>query len=94
MHRRRFSVLPATPGLTFNNALLAQQLAAALEPPYWNLGQSANIGDLVRAMFTINPQVVIVSPGVSLDNSAFADQVAPTNAQYYFNLPAANITIS
>ena len=90
----QFSIIPAVPGLTFNNTLLAQQLAAALAPPYWNLGAAASLGDIVRAMFTIAPQAILVNPGVSLTNgSGYTYQVAPTSAQLYFNMPAANVSI-
>jgi hypothetical protein len=90
----KFGIIPAVAGLTFDNTLLIQELAAALAPPYWNLGAAASIGDIVRAMFTINPQAIIVSPGVSLDGSSFSDQVAPTSAKYQFDLTASNITIT
>ncbi len=90
----QFGIIPATPGVTFNNALLIQQLAAALVSPYFRLGRSASIGDIVRAMFAINPQVIVVSPGVSLTSgSGFTDQVSPTSAKFYFTIPAANISI-
>lgn len=90
----RFGIIPAVAGVTFDNTLLIDQLAAALAPPYWNLGAAASIGDLVRAMFVINPQVIVVSPGVSLNGSSYSDQVAPTSAKFYFNLLAAHITIT
>jgi hypothetical protein len=91
----KFGILPAVPGLTFDNTLIIQELAAALAPPYWNLGAAASIGDIVRAMFAIEPQAIVVSPGVGLTAlTADNDQVAPTSALYYFNLTAANIVIT
>lgn len=89
----RFGIIPAVAGLTFDNALLTQQLAAALEG-YWKMGQTASIGDLVRAMFVIEPRAILVSIGVSDDNSAFNDTLDPTSAKYYFTLAAADITIT
>lgn len=90
-----FGIVPAVAGLTFNKPLIIQQLAAALVAPYFRLGRPASIGDLVRAMFAIAPQAIVVSPGVSLTNgSGYTDQVSPTSAEYFFTIPAANIVIT
>jgi hypothetical protein len=88
-----FGIVPAVAGLTFNNVLLVQQLAAALLN-YYNLGQIANIGDIVRAMYVIEPRAILVSAGVSVDGAAFVDQVGPTSPLYYFTLAAADINIT
>lgn len=89
----KFGIIPSVAGLTFDNALLTQQLAAALEG-YWKMSQTASIGDIVRAMFNIEPRAILVSIGVSDDNSAFSDNLDPTSAKYYFTLAAADITIT
>lgn len=90
----KFSIIPATPGLTFNNTLLTQQLAAALVQPYFRLGRPASVGDIVVPMRAINPQVIVVNPGVSLDGVTYvATAVTPASAKYWFNAPAANIRI-
>lgn len=88
-----FGIVPTVAGLTFNNTLLIQELAAALLG-YYRLSQFASIGDIVRAMFKIEPRAILVNTGVSLDGISFSDQVQPTSAKYYFNLPASNITIT
>lgn len=90
----KFSIIPRTPGQTFNNTLLIQQLAAALVQPYFRLGRSASVGDIVTPMNAINPQVIVVTPGVSLDGVTYVTTaVAPSSAKYWFNVPAANIQI-
>ena len=89
----KFSIIPTVSGLTFDNTLLIQELAAALAAPYYALNQNANIGDIVRAMYKIEPRAIIVNPSVSIDGSAYSQQVSPTSAKYYFSVPAANIKI-
>lgn len=89
----RFGIIPTISGLSFDETLLKQQLAAALVG-YFHLGQTASIGDLVRAMFVIEPRAILVSAGVSVDGSAFNDTVDTTSDKYYFTLAAADITIT
>lgn len=89
----QFGIIPAVTGLTFDNDLLKQQLAAALLN-YWKLNQTASVGDLVRAMFTIEPRAILVSIGVSVDGSSFNDTVGTTSPKNYFALAAADIDIS
>ena len=92
----QFSIIPATAGLTFNNTLLLQQLAAALIAPYWRLGRPANIGDIVRAMFVINPQVIVVNPGVSstgVPGTFSPTNITPSSPTNYFTLPVVNLAI-
>lgn len=88
-----FGVIPTAVGLTFDTTLLKQQLAAALLN-YFKLNKSASIGDIVRAMFVIEPRAILVAAGVSLDGASFNDTVAPTSAKFYFTLAAADITIT
>lgn len=91
----QFGLIPVTAGLTFNKPLIISQLAAALAYPYYGLYRAASIGDIVRAMFVINPQAIVVAPGVGLSaGTATASQIAPTSALYYFNVTAAQIVIT
>lgn len=89
----QFGIIPTVPGLTFNNVLLVQQLAAALLG-YFKLGKTASIGDIVRAMFAIEPRAILVSAGVSTDGASYDDTVGPTSDLYYFTLAAADIDIT
>lgn len=89
----RFGIIPTVAGLTFNNTLLEQELAAALLN-YYNLNQIASVGDLVRAMYAIEPRAILVSAGVSIDGASFADQVGTTSPKYYFTLAAGDIDIT
>lgn len=88
-----FGVISSVAGVTFDKPLLAQQLAAALVG-YFKLGKAASIGDVVRAMFAIEPRAILTGAGVSTDGSSFNDTVAPTTPQYYFTLAAGDIDIS
>lgn len=79
-----------------DNADIETALAAAL---VYKLGQNPTIGDVVIAMQTIAPTAVVTintgsSQGVSRDDSAWASVVEPTDAQHYFSVLAANITIT
>lgn len=87
----QFQILPRTAGVTFDNAVLAQKLADALQ---YKLGQSPNIGDIVLAMIEIAPNGILISVGVSTDNILFVDLVSPNTSQYYFTVSASNISIS
>lgn len=89
----RFGIIPSVPGLTFDNDLLRQQLAAQLLN-YFKLGQAASIGDLVRKMFVIEPRAILVSAGVSTAPPTYNDTVDPTSEKYYFTLSADDITIT
>lgn len=88
-----FGVISSVAGVTFDKPLLAQQLAAALQG-YFKLGRSASIGDIVRAMFAIEPRAILTGAGVSTDGAAFNDTVAPTSSKFYFTLAAGDIAIS
>lgn len=88
----QFGIIPTVSGLTFNNVLLKQQLAAALLN-YFKLGRTASIGDIVRAMFIIEPRAILVTTGVSINGASYTDTVSPTSNKYYFTLAAADITI-
>jgi len=88
----QFGIVPTSPGLTFDEVLLAQQLAAAMIG-YWKLSRQANLGDIVRAMYVIEPRAILVSAGVSTDGMSYTDTVSPTTAKYFFNLAVADIDI-
>lgn len=86
-----FTINPRTPGVSFDTALLADGLAAAL---VYLLGQSPTVGDVVNAMLTLAPNAYLTAIGVSKNGSDFFDVVAPDTAQYYFTVATANITIN
>jgi uncharacterized phage protein gp47/JayE len=79
------------PGTSFDTSAIAIALAAALT---YKLGQSPNIGEVVTAMQTIAPNGYCTALGVSTDNSNFFDVVSPSDAQHYFQVLAANITVN
>ena len=89
----QFGIIPAVAGLTFDEPLLKAQLAAALLG-YFKLGRTASLGDIVRAMFVIEPRSILVSTGVSTDGISYADTVGTTSAKYYFTLASADIVIT
>lgn len=70
-------------------------LAAALT---YRLGQNPSIGDVVSAMATIAPTAIVTissaTQGVSLDGVTWASLVSPTDAQHYFTVDVANITVT
>lgn len=77
------------------NADIETALAAALT---YKLGQNPTIGDVVKAMVVIAPTAVVTinsaTQGVSDDDATWASVVIPTDAQHYYTVSAANITIS
>lgn len=89
----QFGIIPTVSGLTFDNNLMVQELAAALVN-YFKLGRPASIGDVVRAMFKIEPRAILVNAGVSINGASFVDQVDTTSAKFFFTLAAADITIT
>jgi uncharacterized phage protein gp47/JayE len=86
----RFSILPRNPGVTFDNTLIKQELAAALQ---FKLNQSPNIGDVVIAMLTIAPLGILTSVQVSADGANWFDIVTPTDFQHKFVADQSRITI-
>jgi uncharacterized phage protein gp47/JayE len=74
------------------------QVAVALAPVLvYKLGQTPSIGDVLRAMQAIAPTAILsisATQGVSVDNSSWASIVEPTDAQHYFTVSSANITVS
>ena len=93
----QFGVLPTVTGLVFDKVLLAQQLAAAMTTngqSYWKMSQQATIGDIVRAMYIIEPRAIVTGAGVSDDGATYGDNVSPTSTIYYFTLAVGDIAIS
>lgn len=86
-----FGITPKTVGVTFDNAVVADELAAALE---YFLGQTATIGDVVVAMNTLFPTAIVTACGVAVTDVAGTDTVAPSALKNYFTVAAANIHIS
>lgn len=78
-----------------DNADIATALAAALE---YKLGQNPSVGDVYNAMRAIAPTAIVTidssTQGVSSDGSSWESVVEPTDAQHYYLVSAANITIS
>jgi len=86
-----FGLVPRVPGATFDNDLIKTQLAAALS---YKLGQSPTVGDVISAMLVIAPNGYLTGTGVGDDGMSYGDVIAPTTAQHYFTVDAANITIT
>jgi len=89
----QFGMVSSVQGITFDDALIAQELAAAMLT-FWKLNQLATIGDIVVAMQAIESRAILVSLGVSTDGMAYTDTVGTTDQQYYFTLAAADIDIT
>lgn len=85
------SLLPVSPGISFDPMVLGPKLAAAL---VYKLNQSPTIGDVVRAMFTIEPRAICTALGVSRDNANFFDLVSPTDYQHKFTVASGDIVFS
>ena len=86
-----FGITPKTPGITFDNAVVAAELAAALE---YFLGQTATIGEIVVAMNTLFPNAIVTGAGVSATAGSYTDTVAPSALKNYWTVDAANIAIT
>jgi len=86
-----FGITPKTTGITFDNAVVAEELAAALQ---YFLGQTATIGDVVVAMNTLFPNAIVTSCGVAVTDVPGTDTVAPSALKKYFTVAAADIHIS
>jgi len=86
-----FGLTPKTPGITFDNAVVAAELAAALE---YFLGQTATIGEIVVAMNTLFPNAIVTGAGVSASAGSYTDTVAPSALKNYWTVDAANIAIT
>ena len=86
-----FTINGINPATSFDTTLIATQLAAAL---IYRLGQGPNIGDVVSAMLTIAPNAYLTSIGVGINGTDYFDVIQPSDAQHYFLVLAANITIS
>ena len=86
-----FGITPKTPGITFDDAVVAAELAAALE---YFLGQTATIGEIVVAMNTLFPNAIVTGAGVSASAGSYTDTVAPSALKNYWTVAAANIAIT
>ena len=89
----QFTATPIKTGLTFDNALVATQLAAYLNTIY-RLGDAASIGDVIIAMQTVEPRIIVTACGVSKTNSNYADKITSTANLNYFVASDARITIN
>lgn len=78
-----------------SNSDIEAALAAAL---VYKLGQNPSIGDIVTAMATIAPTAIVTiessTQGVSNDGSTWASLVTPSDAQHYYTVAEADITVS
>jgi len=86
----RATLTPRTPGLVFDLATIKESLASTL---VYSLGQSPNIGDVVKAMDVIEPNAILSVVNVSIDGATWQNIVTPTTAQHYFTLDDANISL-
>lgn len=87
----RFSILPRSPGATFDDAAIKLALVAAL---VYRLNQSATIGDVVVAMLAIAPNGILTDVQVSANGVDWFDILDPSTFQHKFVLAVARITIT
>jgi nitrate reductase NapAB chaperone NapD len=86
----RFSILPRSPGATFDDDAIKLALVNAL---VYRLNQSATIGDVVIAMLTIAPEGILTDVEVSDDGVSWFDILEPTTFQHKFVTAVGRITI-
>ena len=86
-----FGITPKTAGVTFDPAVVAAELAAAL---VFFLGQAPTIGDVVVAMSSLFPSAIVTSCGVGAAPESYGDVVYPTALLNYFTVEAADIIIT
>lgn len=86
-----FTLTSRVPGITFDTTFIANALAAAL---IYKLNQDATIGDIIIAMFAIEPRAVLTAVGVGLNGMSYADIESPSDFQHYFHLAAGDIDIT
>ncbi len=87
----RFTINPITAGQSFDTALDATTLAAAL---VYKLGDAPTVGNVVAAMLAIEPRAYLTSIGVSKNGVDYFDVVQPDTAQNYYTVSEANIDIN
>lgn len=87
----RATLNPRIPGQVFDLTTDKAALAAAL---LFKLGASPAIGDVVQAMFAIEPNAVLSTVNVSENGTDWVDIISPSDLQHYFTLSAANITLT
>jgi hypothetical protein len=86
-----FTIIPRTPGVTFDTDAIKTALASALT---YTLRQSASIGDVIGAMLTLYPNGVLTDVGVSANGTDWYDNLDPTDAQHKFSVAASRITVT
>jgi uncharacterized phage protein gp47/JayE len=86
-----FTVNPINGADTFNTSALAASLASALS---YKLGQSAYVGQIISAMNTIAANAYLTNVFVGNSPSPALQQISPATLQSYFQVLAANITIT
>lgn len=87
----RATLNPRFAGQLFDLVTDSQKLADAL---LYKLGENASIGDVVQAMFLIEPNAVLSTVNVSTDGSTWEDILTASDFQHFFFLPVANITLT
>jgi uncharacterized phage protein gp47/JayE len=87
----RFTLVPRLPSLDFDNDLIKQKI---VETVSYKIAQLSSIGDFVIAMQTIEPDVIVTAPQVSLNGADWSDYVNPPTFQHRLVLDVARITIN
>ena len=87
----RFAIEPSNGTDSFDTGLIATQLAAALT---YKLNQSANIGQIIQAMFTVAPNGYLTAVGVSVNGTDWYDTLSPSDYQHKFTVSSTNITVT
>jgi uncharacterized phage protein gp47/JayE len=87
----KFTLAPRVAGVTYDTDLIKTQLAAALS---YTLNQSANIGDVIVAMFAITPTGMLTEVGVSTDGMTYDETIDPTSYQHKFVVSSDRIEVT
>lgn len=87
-----FSYVPKYSGQTFDEDYIKETLATNL---MYKLGQKPTIADVIVALNTIEPDLIVTAATISDDGITYAQTpLDPTDHQHYFFLSVGDITIT
>lgn len=87
----KFSLIPKTAGVTFDNTAIKNALVAALS---YKMNQAASIADIINNLLIIQPDAIVTATGVSSDGVSYFDIIYPTAPNYAFLPDTSRIVIS
>ncbi len=85
------TLYPRIPGQSFDVVADGVALANSL---VYSLGQSPNVGDVVLALQSIEPQAIVTSALVSVDGVTYEQIVNPSDFAHYFVASATRIVLT